>query len=75
MNNMNIIMNHNTMDRNHEHHYDHKDKSNTHHVFAHNDHEHHKNNHDCECDKSHKTYRAQEWEKKTPQTPQVLDYN
>jgi hypothetical protein len=44
-------------------------------VFAHNDHEHHKNNHDHERDKSHKTYRAQEWEKKTPQTPQVLDYN
>jgi hypothetical protein len=63
MNNMNIIMNQNSMDRNHEHHYDHKDKSNTHHGFAHNDHEHHKNNHDRECDKSHKhhkTYHAQE---------------
>ncbi len=65
-------------DRNHEHHYDHKDKSNTHHGFAHNDHEHHKNNHDRECDKSHKhhkTYHAQEWEKKPPQTSQVLYYN
>ncbi len=62
MNNMNIIMNQNTMDRNHEH-YDHKDKSNTHHGFAHNDHEHHKNNHDHECEKSHKyhkIYHAQE---------------